>query len=186
MSDRLTGAMVTALSTGIIRDEYLVELAYDEPDRFWTGPRDLVWNGSTWNTTSRPESFANIEESLELRAINTQLAFTGIPGAYISLALSENYRGKIGTIYLACFNSTDPTVPLADPIEIYSGYIDTQTIKDTGDTASIIVSMESLMADFERLRLSRYTHEDQQIDHSGDLGLEYVAALANKEITLGK
>jgi hypothetical protein len=36
-----------------------------------------------------------------------------------------------------------------------------------------------------RTRGRRYTHEDQQIEHAGDLGFEYVAGLADKEITWG-
>lgn len=184
---RLTADMISALTAATVRAEFLVELDYPSgADRFWSGLMDIVWNGDTWDAIGRPERIENIEETTELRATNTQIVISGIPSAYVSNALSENYRNRTGKIYLCCVKSSDPTQVVADPIEIFSGYMDQQTISDDGQTATITIDLESKMIDFTRPRRKLWTHEDQQIANPGDLGLQYVAELQNKEIIWGR
>jgi len=66
---------------------------------------------------------------------------------------------------------------VADPAIAFAGRLDVPEIDDNGQTATITISYESRLVDLERPRERRYTHEDQQIDYSGDLGFEYVAAI---------
>jgi hypothetical protein len=42
------------------------------------------------------------------------------------------------------------------------------------------------MIDLQRPRERRYTHEDQQIDHPGDMGFEYVSQLQELNLAWGK
>jgi hypothetical protein len=64
--------------------------------------------------------------------------------------------------------------------------MDTMRIEDSGDTASITVQAESRFIELERTHERRYTDQDQQQLYPGDLGLEYVAGLQDKEIAWGQ
>ena len=63
--------------------------------------------------------------------------------------------------------------------------MDTMTITDNGDSATINVSVENRLIEFQRNRVRRYTAEDQKIDYPTDKGLEFVAEISEKEIVWG-
>lgn len=183
---RITAGMATALSTGVIHLDYLIKLDYSSgADFLWTGARDLVWDGDTYQAGHTFEGFSGIEETTELDAKGIQLNISGIPSASLSIALTENYRNRDAKIYLACMDTTDWSV-IADPVCIFSGKIDTQSIIEQGDTATISIAVESKLVDFERPRRRMWTHEDQQLVSTLDLGLQYVAELGNQQITWGR
>ena len=75
---------------------------------------------------------------------------------------------------------------ISDPAIIFSGFMDTMTINDGGETATIQVTVENRLIEFERTRVRRYTAEDQKIDYPNDKGLEFVAEMAEKEIVWGR
>jgi len=59
-------------------------------------------------------------------------------------------------------------------------------INDGSETATIQVTVENRLIEFERTRVRRYTAEDQKIDYPNDKGLEFVAEMAEKEIVWGR
>ncbi len=80
----------------------------------------------------------------------------------------------------------DSMQPAPDPVGPFQYIMDTFLIDDTPGQGAITLSAESYLASLERARLRRYTHEDQQIEFPGDMGLEYVAAIQNAEIKWGQ
>ena len=70
---------------------------------------------------------------------------------------------------------------IEDPIEVFRGLLD--IVDTTVDPAKPTLSIRysSQLADFERARERRATHEDQQIDHPGDRFYEYTGALSDAE-----
>ena len=64
--------------------------------------------------------------------------------------------------------------------------MDTMVIADEAETASLSITLENRLVDFERARVRRYTSEDQKIDFPNDKGLEFVADLQEKEILWGR
>ena len=64
--------------------------------------------------------------------------------------------------------------------------MDTMVLNDGGETATIQVTVENRLIEFERTRIRRYTAEDQKIDYPNDKGLEFVAEMAEKEIVWGR
>ena len=57
---------------------------------------------------------------------------------------------------------------------------------EAGETATISISVESRLVDWERPRVHRYTNADQQIAYPGDKGLEFVAQMVEKELVWGR
>ena len=75
---------------------------------------------------------------------------------------------------------------IADPVIVFSGFMDTMVINDGAETATIQVTVENRLIEFERTRGRRYTAEDQKIDYPNDKGLEFVAEMQEKEIVWGR
>ena len=71
------------------------------------------------------------------------------------------------------------------PYKLFSGYVDTMSIIETGNESSIQVSVESKLISLERAKDRRYTDRDQKELFSGDKGLEFVDDLQDKEIIWG-
>ena len=185
MSDRVTTAVGNALSTTVVKLVNLIELDFASGAvRLNSTPKDLVWNGSTWNGTGTFEKFSDIEETTDLKATGAQVQLAGIP-AYLSLALTEKCRNRDFNLYLAIAQTSDWTL-MDDPFKIFSGKMDQPLIGLNGDDTVLTITAESKLIDLERPRCTNYTHEDQQLTDTSDRGLEYVAALANKELIWGR
>ena len=99
----------------------------------------------------------------------------------------------IPTLYYYCTNHTgmggtitdNPSIVVADPYAIFSGFMDVMTLKDAGERASIAVNCENELITLENPKITRYTPEDQAINFPNDKGLEYVASLQDQEILWG-
>jgi hypothetical protein len=63
--------------------------------------------------------------------------------------------------------------------------VDVPSISEGGDTATITITAENRLLDLERVRVRRYTQEDQARDDVTDLGFEFVPALQDKEVLFG-
>ena len=64
--------------------------------------------------------------------------------------------------------------------------MDTMTIAEAGEYSSITIAVENKLIAFERIKIRRYTAEDQKIDHPTDKGFEFVTAIVEKEIIWGR
>ena len=182
MSNRdITAAMQAAFDSGDMHALILVEMFFDsETLRLWTGIGDLSWNGSTWLGAGAVGSISDIEETEELQANGVNLTLSGVPSEYIGLAYDEPYQRRLVKVYFGLLDDTFAVI--ADPKAVFVGRMDIMNIDVGPETSAITVSVESRLIDLLKSRTWRYTHEDQQIEYPGDMGLEFVADLQNKEI----
>ena len=74
---------------------------------------------------------------------------------------------------------------IADPVEIFKGRVNQMNI-EAGETATISLTVESRLVDWERPRVSRYNNADQQVAFSGDKGFEFVPPMVEKELIWGR
>jgi len=155
------------------------------PVCLWTGFGDIDYARSTYHGTGNLGAITPIEETTQLRANGMQIALSGIPSANISLALAEPFRGRRCDIYLACVDSTTCAL-IADPVRIFSGKMDTMTINDGAENATIAINVENMLIDLDRSRNLVYTDECQRSLYPGDKGFQFVAPLANKVFTWGR
>lgn len=183
MSRGLTTAMKDALTARQVEPAILVELEFDSgTDRIWTGYGDLSWDGKTWNGAGELLGIRPFSETTDVTATQAQVTISGIPASWISLALSEDYQGRTGTLYLAAIDSSGNVI--SDPAE-FAGRMDQMQIEKSGETMLIRLSIESQLIDLRKPREFRYTDQDQQIDYPNDKGFEYVAGLQDKTLTWG-
>lgn len=168
-----------------VRPALFVHCNFDSGDlNLWTGMGSIIADGRTYTGVGTLLDISDIQESTTLAANGVKVTLSGVLSSLLSIARDEDYQGRTLEVLFAAIS--DAGTLLNDPIIMFSGFMDTMTINDGGDTATIILSVENRLIEFERTRVRRYTAEDQQIDHPGDLGLEFVADLEEKEIVWGR
>lgn len=140
--------------------------------RVWTGIGDKTWDGNVYNGLGHLGNVSPIEESTDVRANGVGFQLSGVPSSLIATVLGDNYQGRTVKLWLAALNGSGGII--ADPYLLFAGRMDNVEIDEGADTAVIRIYAESRLIDLQRSRERRYTHEDQQIDFPGDLGLEYM------------
>ena len=70
--------------------------------------------------------------------------------------------------------------------QIFSGYMDQMNIVDGGETSTIELMVENRLIDLERARVARFTSGYQKSIYPGDLGLDFVEDLQDKDIVWGR
>ena len=129
---------------------------------------------------------------------------SGIPQEVLSLALSEPYQGRKANIYFGNFSKGLILLESSDYIlfedgskvilesgstnlsQIFSGYMDQMNIEETADTCTVELTLENKLIDLERARVARFTSAYQKSLYPGDLGLDFVESLQDKEIVWGR
>jgi len=151
--------------------------------------QDIAWDfdgdssNETFTGVGQFGSVSVINESADLKASGIQCMLSGIPTTHISNALSEDYSGRTAKLYIGFLNAS--RVLVADPMVIFAGRIDAMDIQ-IGKTASVSVSIESKLVDWERARIRRYTNEDQRNLYSTDEFCEFVVQTVEKELVWGQ
>ena len=187
-SRSLTAAMQTMAQADVVEPLVLVEALFDSnaPTSYlylWNGIGNLTHDSKTYIGAGNLLSISSIAENVELKAAGVTVVMSGISDPLLSKAQTEDYQGRELTIKLGGFDSSGNVI--ADPIIVFSGFMDTMTISDGGDTATIAVTVENRLVEFEKTRVRRYTDNDQRILHPTDKGLEFVSQIQEKEIVWG-
>jgi hypothetical protein len=193
MSRTVPASLLTALSQPEVQPFYAVELLFDDDDdtrydeggysgenaiRLWTGYGDKTVNVETYTGSGNLLAISGLEEANDLSAKNITLTLTGIASSIVSLALSEPYQRRLCRVY---FGTGDTTA-----IEVFSGFMNTMSIEDSGETSTITLTVESKLVRLEKASNRRYTHENHVSRHAGDTFFSYVADLQDKDVVWGR
>jgi len=180
MTRTVPSALLTALGQPEVYPYYAVDLDFDSsPLRFWTGYGDRTIFSNTFTGTGDLLSVSGLEEVSDLSATGITLTLTGVPSSIVSLALGEPYQRRSCKVY---FGTTDTS----DPVEVFSGLMNTMTIEDSGDSSTITLGVESKLIRLEKASNRRYTEENHTARHPGDTFFSYVTGLQNKDILWGR
>lgn len=206
MARELPVEFVEELSNDVVYPFFAVSVDFESgPLYFWTGYGDLIIDGITYLGAGQLVNISSVEETTEIEAKGATVTMTGIPSTFLSLALQEPYQGRECRIYfgLSLANktigteassivTTEDLVELLTEgdtrhlIEIFSGELDQMNITEQADGATIAVTAENILIKLERPVVRRFTNEDQKSRFPLDRGLEFVAALQDKEIFWGR
>jgi hypothetical protein len=156
------------------------------PVRLWTGIQSASFTdiGGTANYLGIGTlgSISSVTEATEVASKGIELTLSGIPTEYISLALSNNYRGRTAIVYLILYNST---LSSYEQLTLFRGSMDQLVINESRDSSTITIKCESRLIDLNRQQDVRYTDEAQKQLYPNDKGLEFVASMADKSIYWG-
>jgi hypothetical protein len=124
-----------------------------------------------------------IEEGATVEARGIQLSLNGFDLSALALVRDEFQVGQPVKVYVGAFSGG---ALIADPINSWIGRMDAPTISVDGKTATISISCESRLVQLNVAVDRRYTNDDQQRDHPGDLGFSHVSAIQEVPIYWGK
>jgi hypothetical protein len=184
----LSSGMEAMAIASEVRPLILVEALFDSnaPSSYlylWNGVGSLTYDSKTYVGAGNLLSISTVSENVELRASGITVQLSGISDPLLAKAKTENYQGRELVVKLGGFDSNDSVI--ASPTIVFSGFMDTMTINESGTTGVIAVTVENRLIEFEKTRVRRYTDNDQRIDHPSDDGLEYVSQIQEKAIVWG-
>lgn len=185
MSRSLTSGMQTAVTADLVRPITLVQCAFDSGNlNLWSGIGDLTVDSVDYVGAGSLLSIGEITESSELSANGITVTLSGVTSPLITKARDEDYQGRELKVLLGAMDASNGVI--SDPVVVFSGFMDVMTINEGSETATISVTVENRLIEFEKTRVRRYTAEDQKIDYPNDKGLEFVAEMMEKEIVWGR
>jgi hypothetical protein len=144
---------------------------------------DYFWNGNNYLGIGNLGSIDAISEGSALQMYGCSLTLSGIPPELIAEAFSNNYQGRAATIWLAPL--TADYALIANPVIVFAGRMDTMDIQ-LGASATITLSVESRLVDWERPRIRRYNDADQKSEFPSDMGFQYVDKMVEAELKWGR
>lgn len=147
-----------------------------------TSSFDIPYDGVTYAKGVNLAAALTIQDQPgELQGVKFTL--NGGPVDLIALALDESdqVQGTLITIRTALL-AGDPLAIVDAPIE-WAGFLDTMTINEDGEHASIEVTAESKAVDLLRSFPLTTSDADQQMLFPGDRAYEYVADQQGKPVT---
>lgn len=184
MSRGLSTDQQTAAAASVVRPIMLVRLDFaNQPVLAHTSLGDLAAMGETYKGVGNLGGLSALKEGTQARSYGAQLTLSGLDPALVATVQVEHYRGRDERIYIGLLNENHQLI--GTPSQEWRGRMDYCDIS-LGETASITLNAESRLADCDRPRVRRYTHEDQQDLYPGDMGFEFVAAMVNKDIVWGR
>lgn len=183
MSRDVTVGTLAALEAKAVKPVIFVYLDFlGGAVRVNSSPNDAVFAGNTFLGVGLLGGISTIEESKSVSANGITLTLAA-PSSLVSLALQEHYRTRPAKIWLGAFDGAGAVI--ADPVQIWSGRMDTMKIDHGGEISLINLTCETRIIDLNRSRERRYTHEEQQRLYPGDLALEYLTTIISENIAWG-
>ena len=185
MPRTLTAPFLAATQATLLRPALFIEAHFiSGPLYVWSGFGSITWNSQTWVGIGSLGSVSTIEEGSTVEAKGITLTMSGIDATLLADVLGEFQVGLPALVSLGLFDSTGALI--ADPVTSWSGRMDQPTIDVDGTAATIAINCESRLLDMNVAVDRRYTNEDQQLDHPGDRGLEFVNSIQEVVIYWGR
>lgn len=185
MARDLTSALNDEFTAGSFRLVFFFKSVWNSGTSYiWTGYDDIVWDSNTWTGVGHFGGMSSIEETKEIRATGASFVLSGVPSDLISLVLGDARQGNEVSLWVGALDTDNSLI--ADPYQIFSGLMDVPSIQEGGETSIISVQAENRLIELDRPRELRNTDKYQQARFSGDLGMQYVAALQDKQINWGQ
>jgi hypothetical protein len=157
----------------------LVEMGFDSGTLYLVGLAfPVTWNGNLYAPVMGLGAVQSIlETDSEVQGLTFSLS--AVPESAIATVLEEPIQGRPVIVRQVALK---PDGSITIDQNVWQGLLDTMTIDDQGPTSTITVTAEHKLAAWSDANLSRFSDEDQQAKHPGDLFFQYAAQMAEATI----
>jgi hypothetical protein len=177
-------ATAIAARGAVVCPVLLLELDYPEGVvRVSSMDETREFAGHVYTAVGALGKVSSVQEGAEARSYGVTASLSGVPGNFAAYLQTQDVQGRRATVRIALLDSANELI--GQPIVAYEGRMDTQDVT-SGSTTEVAVAIESLLIDWERARVRRYTDADQQAAFPGDRGLEFVPSLQNLTLKWGR
>ena len=175
MTRTLTTAVKNELATNEIRPVHLITIGFGTPVNITDNGFNLTSSISGSSVTYTPSSFLvsipSFTEQTDVTKTSLTLALSGADQTFISTCLNENIVNDSVDIFRAFLDTSSAII--ADPILLYSGNIETFQIDETETESSVILTIVSHWADFDKRSGRNTNNNSQQRFFSTDVGFDF-------------
>lgn len=200
----LSADLSSAFTQSVLRPFLAVDLLFDIPNQVyvWSGLGDLSLGGNTYTGVGNLLQISDMQESSDIAAYGATITLSGIPSAYVSLAVNEPYQARKAIIQFGVVGGSESALLMEDgsyilledggkilleglatsSATIFSGEMDQMNISYGPETVTISLNVESRMVNLRNPRIRRYTDEDHQSRYPGDVAFEFVTRLQNESL----
>lgn len=184
----MTRSLTTAAENATLADHLaaLVFVALDFSSgvtRVCTAAHDVDWDGYTWIGAAKVGRIEPIKESGELGVYGIAMELSGVDTSLVTVMLTEHYQGRSAELWFAPLDADLQVI--ADPAGPFQYRMDLMTI-EMGATATIRLTAESRLADWDRPRVRRYNLADQQLVDLTDDSMKWVEQMAERQLIWGR
>ena len=177
MARTLTTAVKNELAANEIRPVHLITIGFGTPVNITDCGFSLTSSISGSSVTYSPSSFLvsipTFTEETDVTKTSLQLALSGADQTFISTCLNENIVNDSVDIFRALLDSSNAII--ADPVLLYSGNIDTFQIDESETESTIILTIVSHWADFEKKSGRQTNNNSQQRFFNTDVGMDFAS-----------
>lgn len=179
MSRGASSAFLAAIALPSARVFPLVELRFASGTQYLCGLDFAVtWSGNTYQPALGLMAIDAVNETAGTYP-GIKVSLAGALLGSVAMALAEQVQGRTLVLRLAALDASNAVQVDAN---VWTGAMDTLQLIDAPDSATVVLTAEDRRATWDRPRVKRYTDAQLQADYPGDLGLQYVAELENKQL----
>tara|TARA_R100000654_G_scaffold49864_2_gene76042 strand:+ start:380 stop:946 length:567 start_codon:yes stop_codon:yes gene_type:complete len=175
MTRTLTTAVKNELATNEIRPVHLITIGFGTPVNITDNGFSLTSSISGSSVTYTPSSFLvsipSFTEQTDVTKTSLTLALSGADQTFISTCLNENVINDSVDIFRAFLDTSSAII--ADPILLYSGNIETFQVDETETESTVILTIVSHWADFDKKSGRNTNNNSQQRFFNTDVGFDF-------------
>lgn len=192
MSTRtIAAAMKTALEAATVR--YIVFARFDFlsgvervhtsfGDRTWTHP---VFGSETYSGIGRLGALqGGVRETLQMVQQPVRLRLAGVNNSELDKVLNDDYHRREAEVWVGAVN-IDTGAIIADPVNIFSGFMDKADIELGNKSSVIVMSCTSRGDKIKESSKILYTDEEHQKVSPGDLCFQYFYRMMSLNLRWG-
>ena len=179
MSRLVDNGTIRAMSKGSYRPIVLVEIVTPSLNiRLVSNSQDVVYNGNTY-TAGLLGGISEITESTDLNNAQISLIVSGVEPSIKAAVVAPDFINSKITVRVQFFDENWKTP--GDGLIYFVGSAASQNIASSANS-EITISCKNRIATLSRPRSERYSDQEQQAQHPGDLGMQYATELASRQI----
>ncbi len=153
--------------------------------RLWNGLGDLTFQSNIFSGVGQLAGVSAPEETTDLKSTGLVFSMTGIQASLLEQSVNAVRQNLPARLWLGFLDMGSGAL-IADPVFLFEGTCGVPSTEETGETCTISLSAENIMASLKRAREIRYTPEDQANRDDGDKGFDQVAGNQDKSVVWGR